>query len=220
MRQRLVLLSVLACLLCGPSSASAQDPGAVGVTMGYPSSVGVIWHVAERFAIRPEVSFSTSTSEAPSLVGSLGGGPTISTSGSTTTSTAVGIGISGLFYIGKWDALRTYVAPRFVYSRNSATSESTSERFIPPTTPFSPSTPVVITTTTKSIGTSKSGAGLFGAAYSLHEHFGVFGEVGFGYTTSGSSSTSTPARDFDISLLGGRSHGWSARTGVGVVFYF
>ena len=125
-----------------------------------------------------------------------------------------------MFYVGKWDALRAYVAPRFLYSRTRSTSEYTSERFVVPTTPFAPLTPVLVTTTTKSTGTSKSGTGLFGASYSLHERFSVFGEVGFGYTTSGSSSTSTPERALDISVLGGASHGWSTRTGVGVIFYF
>ncbi len=213
-------MSVLACVLCGPSSASAQDPGAIGLTMGYPSAVGVIWHVAERFAIRPEVSFATSTTDTPSLVGTIGGGTSVSTSGSTTSSSAIGIGISGLFYLGKWDALRAYVAPRVQYSRTRTTSEYTSERFVGPPSLSTPLTPVVVTTTTKSTGTSKSGTGLFGASYSLHERFSVFGEVGFGYTTSGSSSTSSPAQAFDISTSGGGSHGWSTRTGVGVIFYF
>jgi hypothetical protein len=127
-----------------------------------------------------------------------------------------------LFYIGRWDALRAYVAPRFVYSRDSGTFEYTSERFVvdpSPGTPFGLLRSVTVTTTTKRTFTGKSGSGLFGASYSLHKRFSVFGEVGFGYATSGLSSTSTAERDIEISI-GYRSHGWSTRTGAGVVFYF
>jgi hypothetical protein len=191
--------------------------------MGYPASVGLMWHISERLALRPEVSFSTSTNENPTSIVLVGTSPSLMSSSSSTRSTSssstIGVGISGLFYVGKWDALRAYVAPRFVYSRASGTSEYTSQRFFGPITPVSPLTPVVITTTTESTLTSKSGAGLFGAAYSLHERFSVFGEVGFGYTTSASRSKSTPEPDFDISTPG-RTHGWSTRTGAGVIFYF
>lgn len=197
----------------------------MGVTMGYPSSVGVIWHVAERFAIRPEVSFSTSTDENPistSVTFSGDSGSSSSSSGSRSTSTGVDVGLSALFYIGKWGALRAYVAPRFVYSRDRGTFEFTSERFVvnPGSgTPFGPLTPVLVTTTTRRTLTGKSGSGLFGASYSLHERFSAFGEVGFGYETLGVSSTSTPQQFVDVSI-GFKSHRWSTRTGAGVIFYF
>jgi len=56
------------------------------------------------------------------------------------------------------------------------------------------------------------GAGAFGAQYSLHDRFTVFGEVGVG--TSFSSQK--------IGISGGRSETRvvSTRTRVGVVFYF
>jgi hypothetical protein len=193
--------------------------------MGYPSSVGVIWHVAERFAIRPEVSFSTSTDENPisTSLSVVGGSEFLpSSSGSRSTSTRVGVGISGLFYIGQWAALRAYVAPRFVYSRDRGTFEFTSERFVVNpslTAPFGPLTPVMVTTTTRRTLTGKSGSDLFGASYSLHERFSVFGEVGFGYERIGVSSTSTPQQSVDVSI-GYKAHDWSTRTGAGVVFYF
>jgi hypothetical protein len=225
MKQPRLSFCALAFMLYGATPAMAQDSGAVGVTMGYPSSVGVMWHVTERFALRPEVSFSTSTNETPLLFGlsSITGPSTSSSSVSTSTSSTIGVGISGLFYVGKWDALRAYVAPRFVYTRSSGTSEYTSEPFVVnPSfgTAYGPLTPVTVTTKTESTLTSKSGMGLFGASYSLHERFTVFGEVGFGYSTSGSKSTSTPEPDLDILVSGGGSHGWSTRTGAGVIFYF
>ena len=37
------------------NTASAQDTPKLGVTMGYPS-IGVIWHVTDGVALRPEVS--------------------------------------------------------------------------------------------------------------------------------------------------------------------
>jgi predicted porin len=62
--------------------------------------------------------------------------------------------------------------------------------------------------------------GLFGAEYSLHKRFSVFGEVGFGYTTSSSKSKSSPPSPIDDLIAGGSAHGWSTRTGAGVIFYF
>jgi hypothetical protein len=166
MNQKLMCFCALTVASCAVSTASAQERGAVGVTMGYPSSVGLIWHVAERLALRPEVSLAKSGTETP--------GTRLNGSGSAST---VGVGISALLYVGKWDALRTYVAPRFVYSRRSGRTEVSGESLS-----LTPSgvTTTITQTITESTTTSKSAMGLFGATYSLHPHFSVFGEVGFG----------------------------------------
>ena len=49
---------VLALLLCGVTGAAAQDGGKAGITMGYPASIGILWHAGDRVAIRPEFSIS------------------------------------------------------------------------------------------------------------------------------------------------------------------
>ena len=49
------------------ANALAQDAGQVGVLLGFPSAVGVIWHVTDNIAVRPEVSFSTGSTENPAI---------------------------------------------------------------------------------------------------------------------------------------------------------
>ena len=46
--------------------AAAQEKGDIGLTISAPSALGVIWHVSERLAIRPEMSFSFSETDAES----------------------------------------------------------------------------------------------------------------------------------------------------------
>ena len=58
-----------------------------------------------------------------------------------------------------------------------------------------------------------------GLSYSLHKRFSAFGEVGYGYSRTQSSSKTSPPPTFDISL-NPSSHSWGTRTGAGVIFYF
>lgn len=98
------LLCVLT-FIAVPAVGSAQEVGRVGITMGYPESIGVMWHVTDKMAIRPEFSFAhaTSTTTLPGL-------PATSSS-----STGVAIGASALFYMNERDHLRPYFAPRWTY---------------------------------------------------------------------------------------------------------
>jgi hypothetical protein len=192
-------------------AARAQDAGKVGLTMGYPSSVGVIWNVSDRVAVRPEIGLSRMTGDATGF--DVAGPAPISTNDST----GVGVGISGLIYVGRWDALRAYVSPRFSYARNSASAGTSSS------TSFS-----------ESLSSSYLTSGSFGAQYSLGRRFGLFGEIGLGYTTTTSSSTSTlttgsvsivngiPTTATTTRLVTSSSHANSlaTRSGVGVIFYF
>jgi hypothetical protein len=99
-----------------------------------------------------------------------------------------------LFYIGRWDALRTYVAPRFQYSRNS-------------TSVANGANPLLADDVTAS---NYGLAGLFGAQYGLGTRFAVFGEVGYGYTRTSQSALN----------LVSKVNATSTRTGVGVVLFF
>ena len=100
---------VLGLLLGVCATANAQDAGQVGITMGYPASVGVMWHVSDSVAVRPEIAFSTSSSD--------------NEFGADTTT--VNGGASGLFYVAKWDRVRAYVSPRFSYGHSSSGSTGT-----------------------------------------------------------------------------------------------
>jgi hypothetical protein len=106
---------VLAGLMTTP--AAAQEKGKMGLTVSAPSAIGLIWHLSERVAIRPEVSFSFNESEAESS--SL---PDI-------RSHSVSLAGSALFYTGHWDNLRTYVSPRFTYSWSSTSIDEAAPEF-------------------------------------------------------------------------------------------
>jgi len=177
-RWMMTLLLTLSVSLATGHAANAQERGRTGLTMGYPASVGVVWQPSGVFAVRPEVSFSTTSTDSASL------GPRGTTS--------VGVGLSGLFYVAKWESLSTYVSPRFVYNRLSSGQSPLATNI-----------------------NSYALIGSFGTQYALNRRFGVFGEVGVGYgheqveTSSSASFNSTT-----------KSNSWSTRTGIGVMLYF
>jgi len=121
MRHRLLssvaFVAVVISVLFGSStSAFAQDKGKVGLTMGYPSSVGILFHVTDKIAIRPEFNFAQSSSDIETLIVD-----------SESSSWAIGTGVSALFYLRAWDDTQLYVSPRFTYTHNSTSSEIGSE---------------------------------------------------------------------------------------------
>lgn len=191
MRTRNVTIGSLCLLVLGAGSAAAQDAPKAGITMGFPGSIGVLWQVSERVAVRPELSFSLFSSSTASTLAAL--------DDDQNDSWAFGTGVSVLFTVHKSDNLRTYVAPRFSYSRTSIDTGDTTE----------------------SAGNDYSAAGMFGAEYSLSRRFSVFGEVGADYSWQKSTHTfsglptSAPATTFTA-----KSHTLSTRTGVGVILYF
>jgi hypothetical protein len=103
---RSLLLAVAVVLLSSPPSR-AQEVGQIGVTLAYPAAIGVIWHAMDQLAIRPDFSFSDSSSD---------------TLGSATT---LNFGVSGLWYFQRWDNLRAYISPRFGYERISTSPSTT-----------------------------------------------------------------------------------------------
>lgn len=108
MRRSFVALFVT-CLCAVPLTASAQEKGKVGVTMGYPAAVGFLWHASEKIAVRPEFNFSHSSTDTPFGEGS---------------SDSVGLGVTALFYTAKWDNVAAYIAPRFAWTHSTGRSES------------------------------------------------------------------------------------------------
>jgi hypothetical protein len=172
---------VLAGLMTTP--AAAQEKGAMGLTISAPSAVGVIWHVSERVAIRPEVSFSFSETDAESA------------NLSDVSSHSVTLAGSALFYLGRWDSLRTYAAPRFSYSwAGSSTGDSG-----------------------RDLDASQNAwglAGSIGAQYNLGTRFAVFVEAGLMYS---SSRIETP-----ISIVNLERTTWAfgSRTAIGGTLYF
>jgi opacity protein-like surface antigen len=153
-RRSLFLTGVFLLVVCG--AARAQDTGKAGVTLAYPGSIGFIWHAGDSVAIRPDFTFSHSSTDS-----------TIGTSGSHNN--LFGTDISVLFYLKKYDNVRAYISPRFSYSRTSSTST--------PVTTTQAALPEITIT-----GTTTGGAGVFGAQYSPSKRFSVFGEAGIGFS--------------------------------------
>jgi hypothetical protein len=183
-------------MLAAASPLRAQEKGQVGIAVAYPQEAGLVWHVAERIALRPDVSFRWSSNE-------LTNGPLLPSSSTQSSNDAWNylIGVSALVYVKKWDALSAYLVPRFAYGRGRATSTLTSSINV-----GSPET--------RSETTDYEASGSFGAQYALHHRFSVFSELGLAYTRSKTSTV--PA-----SLIGGAtSDNLAPKAGVGIVFYF
>lgn len=189
-RSVLGLAIVAACLV--PAAAAAQEAGKIGVTMGFPASVGVIWHASEKFAVRPEFSFSQSSVEL---------------SLSESDRTTVGVGLSALFYTKKWDNAAMYFSPRFAWSHSTAETRTDFDDF--PPVIFIES----IDTERESSANSYAYSGSVGAQGWIGRRFSVFGEVGLEYMTGSAETDSFPSSDSSVK-------GFNLRSGVGAVLYF
>ncbi len=203
-------VGVLTILLAAP--ANAQEHGQVGLSMGYPASVGIVWQIADRFAVRPEVSLVQSSGVSRStltvsITTPFGTQTQTASTQVTTDTTTMGTGISGLIYLWKREALSAFVSPRYAFTRGTNTGTSNGA-----TSPVGD-----ITTRNHFI------SGSFGAQYALGRRFSVFGEIGLGYNHGSASSppSSTPSPiGSTTSSSESNNHGVSTRSGVGVVFYF
>ena len=209
---------VLAIVIFGfAGGAAAQGEPRVGIAMGYPASVGIIWQATDRVALRPEISLlrasGESTTTSLGTVFTIGGTVTTTTTTSVTTNDAwsVGIGLSALFYLSKHDALRTYLSPRWAYTRSSISSSSSTGL------PSGLGTGARSTTNVVTGSTGHFVAGSVGAQYALGRRFSVFGEVGLGFTRT----VAIPNADSPAFTLGESvSRSLSTRSGAGVVLYF
>jgi len=191
-------LIVLVMLLAMAGVAHAQEKGQVGLVIGYPASAGIIWHLSERMAFRPDVTLTRSTNDQTNFIAV----PGLSTTTSSGESWQVTAGLSALFYVHRRDALRTYISPRFAYTRSTSTSTSSSPL------------PTGSTMTSESVFAQYAFVGSFGVQYALGRSFSIFGEIGAAYTDIESSTSLASTR------LEGTNRVLSTRSGVGVVLYF
>ena len=120
MTTRIARTAALILLVYGVGTAHAQDDPRVGLTMGYPTSVGVLWHISGRVAIRPEIDFfrSTLTTEGTGPLGPVS---------SKLTSRGIRPGVSALIYVNRVDQLRTYVSPRFTFTSSDSSDSNQPE---------------------------------------------------------------------------------------------
>lgn len=196
MRARVLLGVVM--LVLAARSAAAQEAGDIGVTMGYPGALGIVWHVTDGIALRPDIALTRSSSDSTT---SASGGFVGSGLSSTSTSEGWGttVGVSVLLNVRTIERLRLYLAPRIAYSHATTDNESGLSGSL---SAF----------TTKTTGVLASGA--FGSQYSLHDRFAVFGELGLQYTTQ------TTKSDFPNTRTEADGTTFGLRSAVGVAFYF
>lgn len=191
-------IASLIIVLAVSAVAHAQDQSRFGVVVAYPGSIGAEWHVSSRIAIRPDFVFSINSSDSSNTVSS----PVVALV-SSSDARAIGVGVSALFYVKQWDALRMYVSPRFGYIRTTNNSTTTI------------SLPGGSSQELRNRNSTYVTSGSLGGQYMLGRRFSVFGEAGVAYS------------DLSTSLEGGftpqiETSGWSvaSRAGVGVVIYF
>jgi hypothetical protein len=211
---RLRTLGLAAAITVGwaAGTASAQDDSRVGITMGYPASIGILWQATERVALRPEITLSRTSAESTATSSLTVFTPDGRLITSTTTSRLtndlwqVSAGLSALFYLTKHDALRTYLSPRWAYTRSS--NSSTSDR-------------TAIVTSGDSTGQFVGGS--VGAQYALGRRFSVFGEIGLGFSRTRIAPTvitTVVPVDGPINVGGSVTRTLATRSGAGVVLYF
>ena len=174
---------VLGFLLSTGTMAQAQEAGQVGLAIGYPASIGIVWHVSNDFAVRPEFGFSRNWTD----------------SSFSSDSTLVNVGASALYYVSKWDSVRSYVSPHFTYGHSSSGGSGT--------------------ISTSSTGSTYSVVGSFGVQYSPHKRFAVYAETGLGYGRSENTTTSIVTGIPQV-VAKATGSSVSTRSGVGVIFYF
>lgn len=148
-------------VIASATSGAAQeaDGGRIGLTMGYPTGIGIIVPLSERVAVRPEFTISFSSGESTS---------SSTTTVSTNDGWGIGGGLSGLFYLSTHDQLRTYLTPRVTYTRTRVDSGASGSANVP----------------TETVNSSYSVAGSVGVEYRLQRRVAMFGELGYGYSRS------------------------------------
>lgn len=184
-----------AVVMMSAQTALAQDEPKVGLVIAFPSEIGVLWQVSDRIAVRPDVGFYWSEftfSSSPFL------GETYE---SESTNSSVGVGVSVLFTVARWERLRAYVVPRVSYSFLSGGS-ATAIIFLGDEQESD----------TDSSGRSVEVSGSFGVEYSLGDRFAVFGETGLAHVSTQQPSSSSSDNP--------RSRQAGTRSSVGVVFRF
>lgn len=204
MRPLVLALSLAGLTAVLPATAVAQPTKPVAITLGYPAAVGILWHVNDRLAVRPDITLNRSETKTTftSTVPALFGGSTTTSTTSTQTDTTWSTGVSLLVTLADLDDLRLYLVPRVSYLRSETSSEAAT------------------------VGLSDLGGftatndgvtvlGGFGAHYMLGTRAALFAESGVQYLRQSFSSGvgGTSGTKSTVTSVG-------LRTAVGVAVYF
>lgn len=192
---RLLLALVVCVSVVAARPAAAQPSRTVGVTMGYPAGIGVLWHVTDRIALRPDVVLSRGTTDTTSRSGN-----TVIATNSQTDWTA-SAGLSALVTLRDIDRLRLYAVPRLAYVR-AETSDAGSSGGLSGLGGLESSTDGVLA------------SGAIGAQYGLGDRVAVYGEAGVQYQRQTYESNFGSSRSTaTLSQVG-------LRSALGLVVYF
>jgi hypothetical protein len=175
-------------LHCSPTNA--QENGGVRLTFAYPTSVGLLWPNSKTCALRPELAGAVRSGEATITSGTSETSP----SGSS-DSRSLGAGVSALFYVRQWDALRAYLTRRFAYTRSTTTRD-----------------------TADNVTSGYLVAGSFGFEHALGRRFGLFAELGVGYDRQRGSNKSSLLGT--ITTIESTATTVGPRSGIGAIFRF
>jgi hypothetical protein len=137
----------------GLAKPAAAQRGGWGLLFQQPVAIGVLLNAGDKLGVRAEGNFSTSKNET--------GGTTFSFHSWTA-------GLSTLHYAGAPADLRTYVSPRFTYSRTTGESGSST-----------------LTTDGFTLGLS------FGAQAKLGTRISAYAETGLAYSSSKNGTAPT-----------------------------
>ena len=162
----------------------------MGLVIGFPLDVGVLWQTTERVALRADVGFSFNTFESSNETGLSFGSGARSTITTTSSSGFTTIGLSALFAIRNDDNLRLYVAPRGAIE---IVSRSVETEIVPP--PGQSSRLPVVEASDSSRGHEVDL--MFGGQYRLRDRLALFGETGLAYRRS-----TFPALSTTLSIVG------------------
>ena len=185
-RVRSLVLAVAA-LATFPCQAAAQS-GQLGLSIGYPTSLGVLWQASALVGIRPEFTFELFNADETSV-------SRLGTSRFSTDTRVVGVGLSALFRVYRDENLSLYVSPRYLHRRGKTSVVQDV-----------PANVFVAGSDDREIE-GHSITGSLGVRYGLGERFGVFGELGVDRSRE---DTTDPATESRIDRTG-------IRSGVGVV---
>lgn len=213
MKLCLVITAAFAALAVTAPTAHAQTERRLGFVIGFPASVGLEWHAADRIAVRFDGTYrrasvessATPTIPIPALPG-LGRIPVFEVR-SSTTNTGAELGVSLLFDLHRSDDLRVYVAPRVGVLISRTASETT-------ITGLTPAELAALTVPANQEATSSTptgGVGI-GVSHNISPRLRVFGEAGLSYSSGDVAAISTIT---EVS-----QNSFALRSGVGVVVLF
>ena len=166
MRLYTTVAALLLTFALAPPVAAQETP--FGITLGYPLSIGALWQVRERVALRPEFTVGYSNEQDPDI--SL-----------TARGWRFGIATSALLTLYRDKPRHLYAVPYYEFRRRNVTIAQ-DMNYAPD--PLQPQRSELTTIEVNTHTNEHTIAGLIGIAFDLSDRSAVFAEVGPAYRKS------------------------------------